>query len=194
MSADYYVYVEIKNKDSGNWESVAPKVFNKEENKWVVPPVYHNGSRSFHQSKEKLLELGRVVSKDDICMETLTNYWPNIEEIGNDIIAVPFNRIVNSYSKGRKQYSGFVRKNDIVDFEDGNLDELECISGVEYDKLSYLGKMDYEYYEWDDIYGWYRFFGQIIKRVYILLHWYCDVNYIFDLDDSDVRVILFSSY
>lgn len=194
MGANYYIYAEMKN-DKGEWELIPQKMFNRKDNKWEIPPIYWNGSRTyFSESYDKLRSIGKLINKNEISKETLNNYWHDIDDIYDNIVAVPFNKIVNECSNGNKQYSGFVRKNDIFDYENDRIDYFSSLSGKEFNRLSDAAKMDYEYYSWNDPYGWYGIFQIIIENVKTILALYSYVNYLYDLDYANIRILLFASY
>ena len=88
------------------------------------------------------------------------------------------------------EYHGYVNKNIISSYLIGEQEDIyDCISIEEYKKLSFEEQLLYDYFEWDDSQGWFKYFKIIIEHVNWQLFEWKDVNFLKEIDE--VRIIVF---
>lgn len=88
------------------------------------------------------------------------------------------------------EYHGYVHKNIISSYLIGEQEDIyDCISIEEYKKYSFEEQLLYNYFEWNDSQGWFKYFKMIIEHVKWQLFEWKDVNLFNEIDD--VRLIVF---
>ncbi len=88
------------------------------------------------------------------------------------------------------EYHGYVNKNIISSYLIREQKDIyEFISIEEYKKLSFEEQLLYDYFEWDDSQGWFKYFKIIIEHVKWQLFELKDVNFLKEIDG--VRIIVF---
>lgn len=66
----------------------------------------------------------------------------------------------------RYEHHGYVLKSDIFQLEAGELEAVyEWLNPCEYARLDNEVQKSYQYYEWNDEMGWYKYFLLLLERV-----------------------------
>lgn len=189
MSADYFLYTEVKLNDKWVCINGLIPVFSKDKKmERKLAPTYWSGSRSsFHNTYDKLLELGSYIKKSKLS-DTLQEELKDYDEDNSCIIATNFNRIKSHIKDGEKENHGLIHKDMIFEYENGEIDDLYTeITHKEYEKLSVEEQKMYQYYEWNDSMGWYTYFVDLKERIKWQLYEFYDMNYVYD--SLEVRII-----
>lgn len=132
-------------------------------------PTYENGSRSyFGDATRKLESLGCRAQLNMLSQELQNKFagWLDEEMYGK--YAIPFDRIEKLVpNRNAKEHHGFVLKDDVFSLEGDEIEEISSwLSVDEYRALDDETKKAYQYYEWNDLMGWYEYFAQIAEHVY----------------------------
>lgn len=191
MSASYYIYAEIL--IDGDWKSICPYVKNLKKDKLSMVETYYSGSRSyFSETFDKLRELGINADKSTISKEISSRHEESWQDDNYPyVFAVDYDTLKKYAPRNNeKEMHGYVSKNDIFEYEKGDLDEIwNYLNGEEFRNLSSEEKKYYQYFEWNSADGWYRYFGEIKNSVDRQLENFCDVNCIWE-GRSKIRLII----
>lgn len=197
MSVSYTLFTEAKIE--GEWRTLNPKItnINKEyygNADYVIVPTYASWSRTyFGATFDKLLEIGRYFSTDELSVELL-------KELGEDYIDADwYARLIINYNEIKaclpksviNQFHGYVHKDDIFRYESGEDDDIyNCYTYEEYQAFPDEKKKLLQYFEWDAHTDWPYHFKIICERIEVLRQWWFIVNDI-DITEDNIRVILF---
>ena len=178
MSASYYIYAETL--IDGFWRCICPYVKNLKKDKLSMIETYYSGSRSyFSETFDKLRELGVNADKTTISKEISSRHEESWQDDNYPYVFAVDYDVLKKYApkNNEKEMHGYVSKNDIFEYEKGDLDEIwNYLNGEEFRSLSSEEKKYYQYFEWNSADGWYRYFGEIKDSVDRQLENFCDVN------------------
>ena len=196
MSASYTFFVEAK--INGNWRCINNLVphFEKErdsgecENKceYVMTDTYWNGSRSyFSRAFEKYCELGTKIRFEDLSFELRNRYkkWTEDESKNDPFaeyyspVALDFNVLVTYVDDKKFDHHGLIHKDQVFEYENGDIEELCCPEHDEIKDLSPEEMKAYEYYEWDDWWGWNWGLKELKRRVVLDVQRFEEINDIY---------------
>ena len=192
MSASYYVYTEVKIKDK--WKCVNQylpvKMEGSDKKKWKLIPTYENHSRTYFDATfNELRDVGEG-KPSDISSAILEDQF--LDDCY--IISADLKDIEKRLPIGKqKQYCGIYHKNDILQFELFELDDLygREVNSKEYAKMSQdMRDKCYQYFEWDDPCSWFKHFKTIVERSRYLVGEWLNYNEIYDRD-YEIRIICF---
>ena len=202
MSASYILYVEAKVKDE--WRCINCKVpkydgktGNSPEFEYLLSETYWNGSRSyFHNTYDKLRELGCDISFSDLSPELKERYKRSLEmeERGETTflllpVAVDYKTLDNFVSEDEYDMHGLVHKNSLFLYKKGDLEELWPVEHEELEGLSDKELEAYQYYEWDNDFGWNWGLKTVKKCASRDIHNFEMMNNIWFEDKIDYRII-----
>lgn len=194
MSADYMLYTEVKHKD-GNWHAMNGMYYSEKEEKYILTETYWNGSRTyFNNTYNKLKEIGKSIKASELSEDVLKKENWVKEDADAPIISVSWKELQKAIPRtNRKELSGFVAKRDIWAYENDNDEICEYLSGEMYRALSEEEKKEYEFYEWDDHYGWYSNLKYIAEKVTYQISDYMTVNNMWE-EPEDIRIVCVVSW
>lgn len=191
MSASYYIYTEML--INGKWESVCPYAKNIKRDKLSMIETYYSGSRSyFNETFEKLREIGINADKNTVSEEISSRHSESWNNDNYPYVFVVDYDVFKKYTpkNNEKEMHGYVSKNDVFNYEKGELDEIWNYLNInEYRELTPEEKEYYRYYEWNSFSGWYYFFGKIKKSADKQVEDFCDINCIWDTC-SQTRLVI----
>lgn len=200
MSTYYDLYTEIK--INGKWTCINNVIKDIRDNDLVLSRTYESGSRSFFgDTSDKLDEIGMQLEAQELSEELLKARPYLLEEkekgvfYGYPIIGISYKSINALVPNSKdKENHAFVLKDTVFAYEHGELESIwDYLSADEYEKLSKEAKKAYTYYEWNDETGWYYYFCEIIEHVDWQLYEWKSINYIYDEEPMDVRIIMLRS-
>ena len=194
MGADYYIYTEVKRKDS-IWHALNGQYYNESSAADEIAETYWNGSRTyFSQTYNKLKEIGTVIKPSELSAEVLAKEDWLDESDGDYVVSVSLHNLRNALPKTtRRQCCGYVHKSDLWEYEANGSEIEDSLTADEYNELSDPEKKEYEFFEWDDPMGWYVHLKEIISIVDFQIGEYMRVNHMWD-EPSDIRIICIASY
>ena len=159
MSVSYYLYTE--GLIQGKWKCI--NSYLPMGDSYHLIETYYSGSRTYFSAAcNKLEELGYVITPADLS-DTLQNKatdWGCLYAIE---VAAMEKCIPRSQ---RYEHHGYVLKSDIFQLEAGELEAVyEWLNPCEYARLDNEVQKSYQYYEWNDEMGWYKYFLLLLERV-----------------------------
>ena len=203
MSASYSFYVEAK--INGVWHCINPKyphfkpdykngcVFDEYE--YEIQVTYWNGSRSyFGEAYDKFRELGTEIKYAELSEELQSVYKKSCEvEESEEMlwcrpVVVDYESFINYVKDDEFDSHGLVHKDALFKYKNGDIEELYALSR-EYAKVLTPEELKaYEYYEWDDWFGWNWGLKEVKKRAISNVVDFEDMNYM--LGDRKTRIIM----
>ena len=206
MGVYHSIYAEIKYRDK--WYSLNPIYKSLKNNEYTLDSII-SGKSYLHDAFEELEEQSVMRGLPDDLSDDLRNNFKvdfiSDPEDDEDSVWKYYNQysFVADYNqsvalrmanKPKKEHSGYVKKNDIVSFEEGDLEEIEhYLTREEYFNLSDTGKRGYSYYEWNNTrYGYYGVFKEIVTKVSLLANLFTEQ--LWSLDDGHNHYDIESCY
>ena len=190
MSTSYFVYTEIKH--NGKWICLNNKIKNIKDEKEKLSVTYYSGSRSyFGETYNKLEAMGDKISKKELSDELREMYGDEKDEFEDYPVVVDFEKMKKCIPE-RNLYErhGYVHKNMVANYLLKEQEDIcEWLDLEEYNNLSDADKKFYEYFEWNDEQGWFKYFKKIIEHVNWQLYEWQDVNLLEEVDK--VRLVVF---
>ena len=161
MGTSYFLYTEGLIQDK--W--VCLNYYLPVGDTYQITETYYNGSRTyFSAAYEKLCEIGQTANPDNLSPylrdKAKKEYWGSVHVI--DIESMQ-----RCLPKSQQyELHGYVLKSQIFQIETDESEEIyEWLSPDEYASLSHEMQKCYQYYEWNDEMGWYRYFRLLLERV-----------------------------
>lgn len=177
MSTSYYMYT-VQEADR---KLVCINPMFQNGDKFTLTRTFESWSRSyFGQTAEKLQELGWNIQFDEL-PEVLKSEFSSCEENEHiPILKIAIDDIKRCIPKNQEhEFHGIVSKDRVFAFESGDIEELyeEDIPLSKFAKMDDMVKQKYQYYEWDDPFGWFRNFKDILDHVnWQIYDWESDFN------------------
>ena len=200
MSTNYWIYTEARVNDK--WYAIDGIVpFLTEKDGYISVTMrqsntYWNGSRSyFSEAYDKLREIGRFGQFSELSDAVKKEWKESVkeEEEGHtpyaDVSIVKLADFDRNVQMDTHDYHGIVHKNAIFSYEHGDIEELYPAEHEELDGLTPEEMKQYQYYEWDNPFGWLARFKTIKERVHNVIATYVDTNYLVDADEYRLVVI-----
>lgn len=192
MSTYYYLYTEIK--INNKWHCINNKIQDIDKGKYELSTTYYSGSYSyFRETYDKLESIGNPIDKNELSEELKEKFGTEKLQYETLPLAVSWENIKACIPPGRtNEYHGYVHKDIISSYLIKEQEDIyDCISIEEYKKLDSEEQLLYDYFEWDDSQGWFKYFKMIIEHVRWQLFEWEDVNFLKEIDN--VRIIAFIS-
>lgn len=189
MSTVYELYTEVRINEK--WYCINSFIKNYENDAYEMVKTYCNCSRTyFEKAYYELCHIGRKGEYQQLS-EGLQKELEEFKDDDLHITIVPYSKLKSCIPKDNiKEFHGYVSKDDIAQYELGELDDIyEPIDIEEINKMTPEEKQLYQYYEWNDTTGWYQKFITIRDRVKMQLSDWDDVNGWKDYED--VRLVMF---
>lgn len=188
---NYYILTEIK--VNGKWICLNREYINIKHNEPTIAFTYYSGSRSyFHETAEKIEEIGCPLNFDDVSDVVLKKYGKYKDKEYPQLFTAYIEDMRKVIPHDMKhQYHGFVEKNAIFRYKSGDQEEIyESITPTEYNSLDEKAKQAYEYFEWDDEMGWFKYFKEILEHVDWQIYEWSDVNILQEYEDSRIVICI----
>lgn len=190
MGISYIMFTEYKH--NGKWYCVNPYAINVETGEYKLIPTLHNhASRRFESVYNELKDLGSQVNINDLSenLRAALNDWGLESE--KTIYAVDYDDIDQQCKKKPIEYSAFALRSEIRDFENGLEDDIyDYVSAAEYRVMDRELKKAYQYYEWNQRFGWFEYFKKILKAMAEHLLNFETANNIYQ-ENGEHRLIMF---
>lgn len=186
MSTSYSIFTEGLNH--GHWVCLNSYLLSGTQ--FVLTETYRNESRTYFSAAfDKLCEIGTPAKATELSnvlqQKAAHEKWQNIWTI--DIAAVQ-----KLISKMRRfECHGYVLKSEVLLLEAGETDEIdEWLTYQDYAALSAEAQKRYQYHEWNDNFGWYKYFLLLLERT----EWQCKdwkrFNQGYEDEIQDLRLVL----
>ena len=165
MGVSYIMFTEFKYKDK--WYCINPYAINVETEEYKLIPTLHNhASRKFEPIYNELKDLGSLININDLSENlraALSNWYLQTEGF---VYAVDYDDIAQKCRQKPIEYSAFALRSEIRDFENKLEDDIyDYVSAAEYRVMDRELKKAYRYYEWNQRFGWFEYFQQILKAM-----------------------------
>lgn len=200
MSADFFIFTEAKVK--GKWYAIGGDVphFVKTDEGLSLEmrptETYWNGSRSyFGETYDKLRNIGRAGRFSELSEVVQRLFHSSVEHeedgelLYSDVIIVDYGVFRKYAETSEHDRHGFVHKDAIFAFENGESEELWSTDYEDIAELSKEEKRQYRYYEWDDPYGWLCHFKDIKSAAENEVSKFSNANLFVDIGEYRLVVI-----
>lgn len=200
MGNTYLIHTEAKVNDC--WRCIDGLYMHKHhgesEERLDLYCTYINGSRSyFGETYDQLRYIGNFTKFSDLSKEVQEHYpslrcelsWDgsNKDEEAN-YVTVPWKTFVDNVPKGY-QYHGILHKNTIFSYENGDISELYLPDEINLSSMTDLERQCYQYYEWDDEYGWPKYFKIVKEFAEVTINKYLKNTW--ELNELEFRLVVF---
>jgi len=165
MSTSYSIFTEGLNH--GHWVCLNSYLLSGAQ--YVLTETYHNKSRTYFSTAfDKLCEIGFSAKVSELSpalqQKAAHENWQNIWAI--DVAAMQ--KLLSKMQ--RYECHGYVLKSEILLLEAGDIDEIDgWLTYQDYTALSAEEQDCYQYHEWNDNFGWYKYFLLLLERT----EWQC---------------------
>lgn len=188
MSTSYYLYA-VQEKDK---KLVCINPVFRHDDKTTLTRTFESWSRSyFGQTAQKLQEIGWDMKYDDLPDALKAEFPKHVDDDYMSIVKIALDDVRKCIPRNQKhEFHGIVSKNSVFAYESGDIEELyeEDISLSEFAKMDDMFKQKYQYYEWDDPFGWFKDFKDILEHVdWQIYDWESDYN---NKDDKNGKYYL----
>lgn len=192
MGTTYTLFTEIK--VDNRWICINGEVRRMQpiEHPVMVPTLRTDAKLSFAKAYRELQEDGYAITVDELSdnLRAGVTNWLNPE---NSIeFAVDYDKIRQMRVRSGKEHCAFALRSEIANYENGESDDIwDFVSVAEYKRMDDELKKAYQYYEWNDLSGVYRYYEEIGVAVDMQLAGWYAVNCGSTIED--IRIIVFTS-
>lgn len=191
MSTSYYIFTEVK--VDGAWHCINGKITRLMpiEHPIMAPTFHTDARRHFEKAFLQLNDDGHRFDLEDISenLRVAVVEWLNPED--SIKLAVSYDKILNMLNASGKEHCAFALRSEVADYENDDADDIyEYVSAKEYRQMDDELKKAYQYYEWNDRSGAYRYYEEIQKQVASQLRDWKEVNPQEVIED--IRIVLFT--
>ena len=197
MSTTYTLFTEVQVADK--WYCVSPlmrivdQVIDRAESALALVPTFETNARyHFEKTYNLMQDDGYHVALHDLS-EDLQNESANLyTDFAEPRLAIDYERITGYLNLQLKEHRAFALRSDVAAFENGQEEDIYDYVCLEvYKKMDEELKKAYQYYEWNDSHGTFRYYSEFKKRVEEQLANWRYVNY--RKEPAAVRLVLFIS-
>ena len=190
MGISYVMFTEYKH--NGKWYCINPYAINVKTTAYKLIPTLHNhASRRFEPIYNELKDLGTQINIQDLSKNlriALSDWGLQTEGF---VYAVDYDDIAKKCRQKPIEYSAFALRSEIRDFENKIEDDIyDYVSVAEYRVMDRELKKAYRYYEWNQRFGWFEYFQQILKAMAEHLSNFENANNIYQ-ENGEHRLIMF---
>lgn len=192
MGTTYTLFTEAK--VNGKWYCINETVIQLQptEHPVIVPTLRTNARMSFAKADRELHEDGYSIKLDEVSesLRKTVVEWLNPEY--SSILAVPYDKIASQVNATGKEHCAFALRSEVAAYENGENDDIwDFVSVNEYKRMDDELKKAYQYYEWNDLSGTYRYYEAIGQAVTNQLANWKTVNKLEKIEE--VRVLMFTN-
>lgn len=190
MSTSYYIFTEVK--INGAWHCINPKVTRMMPIEHpIMAPTFHTDARqSFENAYRQLNDDGHGLNIENLSenLRSAIMDWRLPEDSVK--FAVDYDSILKVLNASSKEHCAFALRSEVAAFENDETDDIyDYVSAKEYRQMDEELKKAYQYYEWNDRSGAYRYYEEIQKEIASQLRDWKAVNPSETIDD--IRIVLF---
>lgn len=166
MSTSYFIFTEVQVNDQ--WHCINPQVMKllPIEHLVLVPTLRSDSRYQFEKAYRQLECDGHPFTVDEMSrnLQASVNDWLTPEDSVR--IAVCYDDILKLLNTSGKEHSAFALRSEVAAFQNDESDNiLDFVSVDEYRKMEDELKKAYQYFEWNDRSGAYRYYEEIQKKV-----------------------------
>lgn len=166
MSTSYFIFTEIQ--VDGLWHCINPKVTRllPIEHLIVVPTLRTDARTQFEKAYRQLNHDGQLFAIDEMSenLKSAVSDWLDPED--SIRIAVCYDDILKLLNASGKEHSAFALRSEVAAFQNDESDDIwDFVSVSEYKQMDDELKKAYQYFEWNDRSGAYRYYEEIQKKV-----------------------------
>ena len=192
MGTTYTLFTEIK--VDNRWICINGEVKRMRpiEHPVMVPTLRTDAKLAFAKAYRELSEDGYPLTADEVSenLRTGASNWLHLESCIE--FAVDYDKIRKLRVRSGKEHCAFALRSEIADYENGESDDIwDFVSVAEYKRMDDELKKAYQYYEWNDQSGVYRYYEEIGVAVDSQLAGWRTVNQGSTIED--IRVVVFTS-
>lgn len=192
MSTSYFIFTEVLANDQ--WHCINPQVMKllPIEHLILVPTLRSDSRYQFEKAYRQLECDGHPFTVDEMSrnLQAAVNDWLTPEDSVR--IAVCYDDILKLLNTSGKEHSAFALRSEVAAFQNGESDNiLDFVSVDEYRKMEDELKKAYQYFEWNDRSGAYRYYEEIQKKVAAQVKDWKAINPRAEI--TSVRIMLFST-
>lgn len=192
MSTSYFIFTEVLANDQ--WHCINPQVMKllPIEQLILVPTLRSDSRYQFEKAYRQLECDGHPFTVDEMSrnLQASVNDWLTPEDSVR--IAVCYDDILKLLNTSGKEHSAFALRSEVAAFQNDESDSiLDFVSVDEYRKMEDELKKAYQYFEWNDRSGAYRYYEEIQKKVAAQVKDWKAINPRAEI--TSVRIMLFST-
>lgn len=192
MSTSYFIFTEVLANDQ--WHCINPQVMKllPIEHLILVPTLRSDSRYQFEKAYRQLEYDGHPFTVDEMSrnLQASVNDWLTPEDSVR--IAVCYDDILKLLNTSGKEHSAFALRSEVAAFQNDESDSiLDFVSVDEYRKMEDELKKAYQYFEWNDRSGAYRYYEEIQKKVAAQVKDWKAINPRAEI--TSVRIMLFST-
>lgn len=192
MSTSYFIFTEVLANDQ--WHCINPQVMKllPIEHLILVPTLRSDSRYQFEKAYRQLECDGHPFTVDEMSrnLQAAVNDWLTPEDSVR--IAVCYDDILKLLNTSGKEHSAFALRSEVAAFQNDESDNiLDFVSVDEYRKMEDELKKAYQYLEWNDRSGAYRYYEEIQKKVAAQVKDWKAINSRAEI--TSVRIMLFST-
>ena len=197
MSTTYTLFTEVQVADK--WYCISPlmrivdHMIDPTETELALVPTFETNARYHFEKTYYLMQDDgyRVTLRDlseDLQKESVNSYT----DFAEPTLAIDYERITSYLNLQLKEHRAFALRSDVEAYESGQEEDIYDYVCLEvYKKMDEELKKAYQYYEWNDSHGTFRYYSEFKKRVEEQLANWRYVNY--RKEPAAVRLVLFIS-
>lgn len=191
MSTSYFIFTEIQ--VNGQWYCINPKVMRllPIEHLIVVPTLRSDARYQFEKAYRQLEHDGCPFTVDEMSENLQASVTDWLAPEDSVRIAIDYDDILKMLNASGKEYSAFALRSEVAAFQNDESDDIwDFVSVDEYRKMDDELKKVYQYFEWNDRSGAYRYYEEIQKKVASQVRDWKAINPRDGI--SSIRILLFS--
>ena len=191
MSTSYFIFTEVQ--VNGQWYCINPKVMRLLPIKHliVVPTLRSDARYQFEKAYRQLEHDGCPFTVDEMSENLQASVTDWLAPEDSVRIAVYYDDILKMLNASGKEHSAFALRSEIAAFQNDESDDIwDFVSVDEYRKMDDELKKAYQYFEWNDRSGAYRYYEEIQKKVSSQVRDWKAINPRDGI--SSIRILLFS--
>ena len=191
-STSYFIFTEVQVNDQ--WHCINPQVMKllPIEHLVLVPTLRSDSRYQFEKAYRQLEYDGHPFTVGEMSrnLQASVNDWLTPEDSVR--IAVCYDDILKLLNASGKEHSAFALRSEVAAFQNDESDNIwDFVSVDEYRKMEDELKKAYQYFEWNDRSGAYRYYEEIQKKVTAQVKDWKAINPRAEI--TFVRIMLFST-
>lgn len=191
MSTSYFIFTEAQ--VNGQWYCINPKVMRllPIEHLIVVPTLRSDARYQFEKAYRQLEHDGCPFTVDEMSENLQASVTDWLAPEDSVRIAIDYDDILKMLNASGKEHSAFALRSEVAAFQNDESDDIwDFVSVDEYRKMDDELKKAYQYFEWNDRSGAYRYYEEIQKKIASQVRDWKAINPRAGI--SSIRILLFS--
>ena len=197
MSTTYTLFTEVQVADK--WYCISPlmrivdHIIDPTESELALVPTFETNARyHFENTYELIHDDGYSITLNDLSDDLQNESAKAHTDFAEPTLAIDYERITGYLNLQLKEHHAFALRSDVAAFENGQEEDIYDYVCLEvYKKMDEELKKAYQYYEWNDSHGAFRYYTEFKRRVDEQLANWQYVNY--RKEPAAVRLVLFIS-